>query len=92
MSVSGTPAYDAAQGAIVLRDMAVDKFDVQNMPSMLGGLVRAQVQRVVGQKFGTDVPIYTIEPEKLRFAGKTWMPEKIEVAKDHITVTLQPKQ
>lgn len=91
MSVSGVPAYDEAQGAVVLRDMTVDHFDVQNMPQMFGGLIKSQAQRVVGQKFGADVPIYKIEPEKLHFAGKTWLPEKVLIASDHITVTLQPK-
>lgn len=91
MSVSGVPAYDAAQGAVVLRDMKVDKFDVLNLPDMLDGVVKNQAQKMVGKKFGTDVPIYKIEPEKLKFAGKTWLPEKVDVASDHIEVTLQPK-
>lgn len=91
MSVSGVPGYDAAQGAVVLRDMKVDKFDVIDLPDMLDGLVKNQAQKIVGKKFGTDVPIYKVEPEKLKFAGKTWMPEKVDVASDHIEVTLQPK-
>ena len=91
MSISGVPAYDEAQGAVVLKDMTVDKFHVVNMPDMLDGLVKNQAQRMVGKKFGTDVPIYKIEPDKLRFAGKTWLPEKVEVAKDHLEVTLLPK-
>ncbi|WP_157964281.1 DUF1439 domain-containing protein [Ephemeroptericola cinctiostellae] len=91
MSVSGIPAYDEAQGAVVLRDMKVDKFDVTNLPDMLDGVVKNQAQRMVGKKFGTDVPIYKIEADKLRFAGKTWLPEKVEVAKDHLEITLLPK-
>ena len=91
MSVSGIPAYDEAQGAVVLRDMKVDKFDVTNLPDMLDGVVKNQAQRMVGKKFGTDVPIYKVEPDKLRFAGKTWLPEKVEVAKDHLEITLLPK-
>ena len=91
MSVSGIPAYDESQGAVVLRDMKVDKFDVANLPDMLDGVVKSQAQRMVGKKFGTDVPIYKIEPDKLRFAGKTWLPEKVEVAKDHLEITLLPK-
>ncbi|WP_162845148.1 DUF1439 domain-containing protein [Hydromonas duriensis] len=91
MSVSGVPAYDEAQGAVVLRQMAVDKFELVNAPSMLDGFVKGQAQKMVAKKFGTDVPVYKIEPDKLRFAGKTWIPEKVEVAKDHLEITLQPR-
>ena len=91
MSVSGIPAYDEAQGAVVLRDMKVDRFDVTNLPDMLDGVVKNQAQRMVGKKFGADVPIYKVEPSKLKFAGKTWLPEKVEVAKDHLEITLLPK-
>lgn len=88
MHVSGVPAYSETAGAVMLNNMRVDQFEAKNWPD---GLVKSQAQKMLTKTFGADVPIYQIPPEKLSFAGKKWIPQTIEVERDGLKITLQPK-
>lgn len=88
MHVSGVPAYNEAAGAVMLNDMRVDQFEAKNLPD---GLVKSQAQKMLVKTFGVNVPIYEMPPEKLSFAGKKWLPQSIEVQRDGLQITLQPK-
>ena len=88
--MSGVPVYNPEVQAIVLKEFAVDSFELNNAPSMLDGLARRAVGMMVGKKVGVDVPVYFIKREQLSFAGKEWLPEKIEVEAERLNITLQP--
>jgi len=88
MSVSGIPAYSESKGAVMLNNLRVDNFDAKNLPD---GLVKSQAQKMIGKKFGVDIPLYEISPEKLSFAGKKWIPQTINVERDGLEIILQPK-
>ncbi|MGB5108188.1 MAG: DUF1439 domain-containing protein [Formosimonas sp.] len=88
MTISGVPAYSETQGAVMLNDMRVDKFEANHLPD---GIVKSQAQKMIGKKFGLNIPIYEISPEKLSFAGKKWIPQTINVERDALEITLQPK-
>ncbi|MGL4766944.1 MAG: DUF1439 domain-containing protein [Formosimonas sp.] len=88
MHVSGVPAYSESKGAVMLNDMRVDQFEAKGLPD---GLVKSQAQKMITKTFGLDVPIYEMPPEKLSFAGKKWIPQTIEVQRDGLRITLQPK-
>ena len=90
MQMSGVPYYNSDAQAIVLKEFAVDSFELNNAPSMLDGLARRAVGKMVGKKVGVDVPIYFIKREQLSFAGKEWLPEKINVEAERLSITLQP--
>lgn len=90
MQMSGVPVYNPEVQAIVLKEFAVDSFELNNAPSMLDGLARRAVSMMVGKKVGVDVPVYFIKREQLSFAGKEWLPEKIEVEAERLNITLQP--
>lgn len=90
MQMSGVPMYNPEVQAIVLKEFAVDSFELNNAPSMLDGLARRAVSMMVGKKVGVDVPVYFIKREQLSFAGKEWLPEKIEVEAERLNITLQP--
>ena len=91
MQMSGVPAYNQQLQAVVLKDFTVDSFDVKNIPSMIDGIARSMVQRVVGKKMQMgDMPIYALKTEQLSFAGKAWIPEKIVVEQERLSITLQP--
>ncbi|MBS1174125.1 MAG: hypothetical protein H6R05_256 [Burkholderiaceae bacterium] len=92
MQMSGVPAYNPEVQAIVLKEFAVDSFELNNAPSMLDGLARRAVSMMVGKKLGGDVPVYFIKREQLSFAGKEWLPEKIEVEAERLNITLQPHE
>lgn len=88
MHASGQPSYSESDSALMLNDLKIDQFEVKNLPD---GLVKSQAQKMINQKFGFAIPVYKIPPEKLSFAGKTWMPQLIEVEKDGLKITLKPK-
>ena len=88
--MSGTPVYNTQTQAIVLKEFAVDSFELNNAPSLLDGLARRAVSLIVGKKVGVEVPVYYIKRDQLSFAGKEWLPEKIEVEAERLNVTLQP--
>ena len=90
VQMSGVPVYNPEVQAIVLKEFAVDSFELNNAPSMLDGLARRAVGMMVGKKVGVDVPVYFIKREQLSFAGKEWLPEKIEVEAERLNITLQP--
>lgn len=90
MQMSGVPAYSTDLQAIVLKDFAVDSFELNNAPSMLDGLARRAVGMMVGKKVGVEVPVYFLKSDTLSFAGKNWLPEKIEIEPERLSVTLQP--
>lgn len=90
MQMSGIPAYSPEAQAIVLKEFSVDSFELNNAPSLLDGLARRAVNMMVGKKIGVDVPVYFIKREQLSFAGKEWLPEKIEVEAERLNITLQP--
>ena len=90
VQMSGVPAYNPEVQAIVLKEFAVDSFELNNAPSMLDGLARRMVGMMVGKKMGIDVPVYYIKREQLSFAGKQWLPEKIDVEAERLNITLQP--
>lgn len=88
MGVSGVPSYSEEKGAVMLNDLRVDSFDAKNLPD---GLVKSQAQKMIGKKFGVNIPIYEISPDKLSFAGKKWIPSVFEVNRDNLVITLHPK-
>lgn len=90
MQMSGVPTYNSTLQAVVLKDFAVDSFELTNAPTMLDGLARRAVGMMVGKKVGGEVPVYFIKREQLRFAGKEWLPEKIQVEDNALQITLQP--
>ena len=90
MQMSGTPEYSLQMQAIVLKNFAVDSFNVKNLPAMADGLARRVIERMIGQKMGADVPIYFLKSDQLSFAGKEWLPEKIVVEQERLSITLQP--
>lgn len=90
MQMSGTPEYNSQLQAIVLKNFAVDSFNVKNLPAMADGLARRVIERMIGQKMGADVPIYFLKSDQLSFAGKEWLPEKIVVEQERLSITLQP--
>lgn len=81
--------YSRELQAIVLKDFTVDSFNAKHIPAILDNVVRGMVQRTVG-KFGLNLPIYTLTPEQLSFAGKEWVPEKMVIEQERLSITLQP--
>lgn len=90
MQMSGTPEYNSQLQAIVLKNFSVDSFDVKNLPAMADGLARRVIEHMIGKKMGVDVPIYFLKSDQLSFAGKEWLPEKIVVEQERLSITLQP--
>ena len=90
MQMSGVPEYSRELQAIVLKDFTVDSFNAKHVPAILDNVVRGMVQRTVGKKFGLSLPIYTLTPEQLSFAGKEWVPEKMVIEQERLSITLQP--
>ena len=90
MQISGVPEYSRELQAIVLKDFTVDSFNAKHVPAILDNVVRGMVQRTVGKKFGLNLPIYTLTPEQLSFAGKEWVPEKMVIEQERLSITLQP--
>ena len=90
MQMSGVPEYNSQLHAIVLRNFSVDSFEVKNLPPEAIGLTNRIIKQTVGRKVGVEVPIYFLKEDQLSFAGKNWIPEKIVVEPERLSVTLQP--
>ena len=90
MQISGVPEYSRELQSIVLKDFTVDSFNAKHIPAILDNVVRGMVQRTVGKKVGVTLAIYTLTPEQLSFAGKEWVPEKMVIEQERLSITLQP--
>ena len=90
MQISGVPEYSRELQSIVLKDFTVDSFNAKHIPAILDNVVRGMVQRTFFLKDTVTSEIYTLTPEQLSFAGKEWVPEKMVIEQERLSITLQP--
>lgn len=91
IQMSGVPVYSPEQQAVVLKEFAVDSFDVNNMPAFVDGAARRVAQTWVGKKIGFDIPIYKLTNEQLTAWGEKWTLQKIQIEPNNLSITLQPQ-
>lgn len=88
-AMSGMLALDPARSAIVLAEPRMDRFAIDgvdaaytNQIARIGGLLAEQIFR--------NVPLYTFDADKFRYAGVRFMPSKITTKSNGLVVTFEP--
>ena len=89
MLLSGRLALDPARHAIYLADARVDTFQVdgidQDRQRQLAGAAT-----IVADRLAKDLPLYSYQPDDLRYAGVQFVPGALRVTPDGLNLTLTP--
>lgn len=87
LALSGHLVLDAARNAVYIAAAHVDRFDIQGMDANrardLGRAADTLVNGLV-----RDMPVYTFNPDDLRYAGVQFVPTRLETAPGALVVTL----
>ena len=89
MAMSGRLYVDAARGAVMMAEPRVDRFAVDGMDSS-GQRQVTRVANLLVDQLVRDTPVYSFQPEDLRYAGVQFVPTRIIAARDALVVTLEP--
>jgi hypothetical protein len=89
MAMSGRLYVDALRGAVMMAEPRVDKFAIDGIEPSRERQMTKIANVLVDQKI-RDTPVYSFQPEDLRYAGVQFVPTRIVAARDALLVTLEP--
>jgi hypothetical protein len=89
LTLSGRLTLDPARRAIFLSDARIDGFTVTGVDERTQGQISAAGSLVI-DKFMRDVPIYTYQPEDLRYAGVQFVPVSLRTDGRGLRIHLEP--
>ena len=86
---SGRPYIDAGRGAIYMAEPNVDRFALDGVDPF----VQRQLTKITNFLLDNvirDMPVYTFDPDDLKYAGVRFTPTRITTTRSGLVVTLQP--
>jgi hypothetical protein len=89
LAISGQLRFDPARNALVLAEPRVETFDVQGLDPLYANQIRL-VGSLLAEQMLKDVPLYTFEPDQLRYAGTRFNPTRITTRPNSLVVTFEP--
>jgi hypothetical protein len=89
LALSGRLQLDQARHAIVLSEARIDGFTVNDVDERVQGQISAAGSLVL-DKLMRDVPIYTYQPQDLRYAGVQFVPVTIRTDAKGLHIRLEP--
>lgn len=91
LALSGRLVVDSVRNAVFLSDAQVDRFAID-------GIGEAQQRQIAGaanilaDKLIRDVPLYSFNPDDLRYAGVRFVPTAIRTTPTSLVIMLEPAQ
>ncbi|RJG11703.1 DUF1439 domain-containing protein [Massilia cavernae] len=89
IAMSGGLRLDAARGAVYMVEPRVDRVAIGGMDDLRQRQMAKVANLLVDQTL-RDMPMYSLKPEDLRYAGVQFVPRGIAVTRDALVVTLEP--
>lgn len=89
LALSGKLFIDAAQNAIVIRDVRVEKLSADGMDEARQRLL-GKVMNLVTDQVLQDSPLYRFKPDELRYFGTQYVPIAIHPVSDALRLTFEP--
>ena len=89
LALSGKLFIDAAQNAIVMRDVRVEKLSADGMDEARQRLL-GKVMDLVTDQVLQDSPLYRFKPDELRYFGTQYVPIAIHPVSDALRLTFEP--
>lgn len=87
IAFSGRLYVDPGRAAVMMAEPRVDRLQLGNLDA------ERQLTRVANLLIDTvarDMPVYTFEPQDLRYAGVQFVPTRIQTTRNGLLVTLEP--
>ncbi|WP_247869761.1 DUF1439 domain-containing protein [Herbaspirillum sp. ST 5-3] len=88
-AVSGQLKFDPSRNALVLGDPRVETFNVSGLDPLYANQI-AKVGRLLAEELLKDIPLYTLRPGDLHYAGTSMIPTKITTKANALVVTFEP--
>ncbi len=88
-SVSGQLKFDPSRNALVLGEPRVETFNVSGLDPLYANRIAA-LGSILAEQLLKDVPLYTLRPQDLRYAGTAFSPTKITTTPNALVVTFEP--
>ncbi|GAB3539403.1 hypothetical protein GCM10027343_06770 [Noviherbaspirillum agri] len=88
-AVSGLLRFDPARNALVLAEPRVEQFAVNGLDPLYANQI-AKVGSLLAEQLLKDAPLYTFQPDDLRFSGTRFNPTKITTRPNSLVVTFEP--
>jgi len=88
-AVSGMLRFDPARSALVLAEPRVEQFAVAGLDPLYANQI-SKVVSLLAEQLLKDAPLYTFQPDDLRFSGTRFNPTKITTRPSGLVVTFEP--
>lgn len=88
-AVSGQLRFDPARNALVLAEPRVEQFVVNGLDPLYANQI-TKVGTLLAEQLLKDIPLYTFQPDDLRFSGTRFNPTKITTRQNGLVVTFEP--
>lgn len=88
-SISGQLRFDASRNALVLADPRVEQFVVNGLDPLYANQI-TKIGNLLAEQLFQNMPLYTFQPDELRFSGVRFNPTKITTRPDSLVVTFEP--
>ncbi len=88
LAFSGRLYVDPGRPAVMMAEPRVDRVTIGANPE-----AERQIARIASSLIDTvvrDTPVYTFDPQDLRYAGVQFIPTRIETTRSGLLVTLEP--
>lgn len=89
LAVSGQLAFDPNRRALVLAQPRVEAFNIQGLDPLYANQIQ-KVASLLAEQIFTQIPLYTLSPEQLRFGGINFNPSTITTRQNGLVVTFEP--
>jgi hypothetical protein len=89
LAISGRLVVDTARNAVFLSDAQVERFAIEGMGESQQRQITG-VANILVDKLIRDMPIYSFNPDDLRYAGVQFTPTTIRTTPSGLVVMLEP--
>jgi len=89
LTISGSLRFDAARGTLMLVEPRVESLKVDGLDARYASML-GQIGALLSDQVLQDMPLYTMRPDDLRYAGTSYTPSKITTTSEGIVVTFEP--
>lgn len=88
-AVSGNLKFDPSQNALVLGEPRVEQFAVDGLDPLYANQAR-KIGSLLAEQILQNAPLYTFQPDELRYGGTSFTLSKITTKPDGLVVTFEP--
>jgi hypothetical protein len=89
ISVSGNLKFDPSRNALVLAEPRMERFAVDGLDPLYANQI-TKVGSLLAEQILKDIPLYTFQPEDLRYGGTSFIMSKITTKPNSLVVTFEP--